>query len=120
MSRNCSRVMSPRPGSSTLMTSAPSQASSCVQDGPDCTCVISSTRMPSMAFFMEFCDPVLFVHRLVFGTRRVRVGIEPYVDDRTRARRARALERGPDLARFANGFAVNVEHAGELLEVDVA
>src|SRR5919106_4952494 len=45
-SRNCVRVISPRPGASILMTSAPSQAISCVQDGPDCTCVISNTRTP--------------------------------------------------------------------------
>ncbi len=33
--------MSPTPGRSTLITSAPNQASSCVQVGPDCTCVKS-------------------------------------------------------------------------------
>ena len=37
MSRSCARVASPSPGRSTLMTSAPNQASSCVQVGPDCT-----------------------------------------------------------------------------------
>ena len=35
MSRNCPRVASPSPARSTLMTSAPSQASSWVQVGPD-------------------------------------------------------------------------------------
>src|SRR5579872_5273909 len=41
--------MSPTPGRSTLMTSAPMKASSCVQVGPDCTCVKSRTRTPSSA-----------------------------------------------------------------------
>src|SRR6185312_7696687 len=38
--------MSPMPGRSTLMTSAPNQARSCVQVGPDCTCVKSRMRTP--------------------------------------------------------------------------
>src|SRR3954466_7362052 len=41
--------MSPPPGRSILITSAPSQARSWVQVGPDCTCVKSSTRTPSSA-----------------------------------------------------------------------
>src|SRR3954469_16544516 len=41
--------MSPTPGRSILITSAPSQARSWVQVGPDCTCVKSSTRTPSRA-----------------------------------------------------------------------
>src|SRR5262245_36925539 len=49
-SRNWVRVISPRPGGSILMTSAPSQAISCVQEGPDCTCVMSNTRTPVNAF----------------------------------------------------------------------
>ncbi len=52
ISRSCSRVMSPVPGRSTLMTSAPNQASSCVQVGPDCTCVKSRMRTPSNALPM--------------------------------------------------------------------
>src|SRR5947209_352694 len=39
--------MSPTPGRSTLITSAPNQARSWVQVGPDCTCVKSRTRTPS-------------------------------------------------------------------------
>src|SRR5262249_273811 len=50
ISRSCPRVMSPRPGGSSLMTSAPRKPSICVQDGPDCTCVISRIRTPSRAF----------------------------------------------------------------------
>src|SRR5688572_12773413 len=41
--------MSPTPGRSILITSAPNQASSCVQVGPDCTCVKSRMRTPSSA-----------------------------------------------------------------------
>src|SRR3984893_18554223 len=41
--------MSPTPGRSTLMTSAPNQASSCVQVGPDWTWVKSRMRTPSSA-----------------------------------------------------------------------
>src|SRR3954465_1643749 len=41
--------MSPTPGRSTLITSAPSHASSCVQVGPDCTWVKSRMRTPSSA-----------------------------------------------------------------------
>src|SRR5438477_9227103 len=40
---------SPRPGGSTLTTSAPSQASNCVHEVPASYCVISSTRIPSRA-----------------------------------------------------------------------
>src|SRR6266481_4302167 len=49
MSRSCPRVMSPTPARSTLITSAPNQASSCVQVGPDCTWVKSRILMPSSA-----------------------------------------------------------------------
>src|SRR6516165_4097795 len=41
--------MSPVLGRSILITSAPNQASSWVQVGPDCTCVKSRMRMPSSA-----------------------------------------------------------------------
>src|ERR1700682_4606194 len=41
--------MSPGPGRSTLITSAPNQASSCVQVGPDCTWVKSRIFTPSSA-----------------------------------------------------------------------
>src|SRR6187455_3261266 len=41
--------MSPVPGRSTLITSAPNQASSWVQVGPDWTCVKSRILMPSSA-----------------------------------------------------------------------
>src|SRR5579863_5546789 len=41
--------MSPTPGRSTLITSAPNHARSCVQVGPDCTWVKSRMRTPSSA-----------------------------------------------------------------------
>src|SRR5690606_3771615 len=44
------------------MTSAPNQARSCVQVGPDCTCVKSRTRTPSRAFISS--SLFLFQHAL--------------------------------------------------------
>src|SRR5512134_3408701 len=41
--------MSPTPGRSILITSAPMKASNCVQVGPDCTCVKSRILTPSSA-----------------------------------------------------------------------
>ena len=62
MSRSCSRVMSPAPARSTLITSAPNQASSCVQVGPDCTWVKSSMRTPSSALPMKLsASPHLYM-----------------------------------------------------------
>src|SRR6185312_8448972 len=52
MSRSCPRVMSPAPARSTLITSAPNQARSWVQVGPDCTWVKSRMRTPSSALDM--------------------------------------------------------------------
>src|SRR5262245_35853530 len=49
MSRSWPRVMSPRPGGSTLITSAPSQPRIWVAEGPAWTWLMSSTRMPSSA-----------------------------------------------------------------------
>src|ERR671934_2847376 len=49
MSRSWPRVISPTPGRSILITSAPNHASSCVQVGPDCTWVKSRMRTPSSA-----------------------------------------------------------------------
>src|SRR5690349_2650989 len=53
MSRSCPRVASPSPARSTLITSAPNQASNCVQVGPDWTCVKSRMRTPSKALVIE-------------------------------------------------------------------
>ncbi len=52
MSRNWLRVTSPEPGRSTLITSAPNQASIWVQAGPACTCVKSMILMSSSALVM--------------------------------------------------------------------
>src|SRR5208282_1934890 len=57
MSRNWPRVISPTPGRSTLITSAPNHASNCVQVGPDCTWVKSRMRTPSSAFIL--CSSLL-------------------------------------------------------------
>src|SRR6266700_2669158 len=51
---NWPRVISPTPGRSTLITSAPNHASNCVQVGPDWTCVKSRMRTPCSAFVMCF------------------------------------------------------------------
>src|ERR1700722_2695544 len=82
-SRSCSRVTSPAPARSTLITSAPNHANSCVQVGPDCTCVKSRMRTPSNALPMVISASRLFVHGLVLGTRGVLTGIDPDVDDGT-------------------------------------
>src|SRR5258706_3360824 len=50
LSCNLPRVISPTPGRSTLITSAPNHASNCVQVGPDWTCVKSRMRTPLSAF----------------------------------------------------------------------
>src|SRR3954468_8294860 len=49
MSCNWPRVISPTPGRSTLITSAPNHASNCVQVGPDWTWVKSRIRTPLSA-----------------------------------------------------------------------
>src|ERR1700689_4030974 len=72
MSRSCSRVTSPLPAFSTLITSAPNHASSCVQVGPDCTCVKSRMRTPLNAFSMDglalrSCNYLYIVWSLVPG-----------------------------------------------------
>src|SRR6266851_1473355 len=58
-SRNCPRVASPCGGSS-LITSAPSHASSCVQVGPACTWVMSRMRIPLSASILISKNLFLF------------------------------------------------------------
>src|SRR3954451_5897860 len=118
-SRSWVRVTSPRPGCSILMTSAPIQASSCVQTGPACTCVMSTTRTPSRAFATAIRTPSLLVHRLVHGPRRERVRVHPHVDQRRLAALAGVLDRWPHLARLGYLLAVAAEHLGELAVADV-
>src|SRR4051812_48803573 len=101
------------------MTSAPIQASSCVQTGPACTCVMSTTRTPSRAFATVIERPPLLVHRLVHGPRREGVRVHPHVDQRRLAALAGALDRRPDLARLGDLLAVAAEHLGELAVADV-
>src|SRR5262249_20147394 len=52
--------MSPTPGRSTLITSAPNHARSCVHVGPDWTCVKSRMRTPSSALAIVSLPLVLF------------------------------------------------------------
>src|SRR3954463_11554244 len=58
MSCNCPRVISPTPGRSTLITSAPNQASNCVQVGPDWTWVKSRIRTPFSALVIALAPLV--------------------------------------------------------------
>src|SRR5579872_5848393 len=84
---------------------------------------MSRTRTPASAWVCCVVVAVVMaslVHGLVFGAGSVGIGIEPDVDHRARPRRAGALERRTDLARFAYRLAVDAEHVGELLEVDLA
>src|SRR6476646_3260151 len=71
MSRSWPRVTSPSPARSTLMTSAPSHASSCVQVGPDCTCVKSRTRTPSSA--LPISETLSSRCRLLLANRALRI-----------------------------------------------
>src|SRR5471032_2796405 len=118
------RVISPRPGSSTLMTSAPSQPKICVHDGPAWTCVMSRILMPSSAFAtgfpFTFAIRGLLVHRLVHRARRELVGIDPHVDQRALARSACTLQRRLNFLGIAHGLTVSAEHLRELLEINVA
>src|SRR5260221_14269089 len=63
MSRSWPRVMSPMSGRSTLMTSAPNQARSWVQVGPDWTWVKSRMRTPSSALLIFVSELCRFVSR---------------------------------------------------------
>src|SRR2546423_6194573 len=130
MSRSWPRVASPSPAFSTLMTSAPNQASSCVQVGPDCTWVKSRMRTPSNALLMSLellmmrmgCGSL--VHGLRHRAGRVDLGIDPDVDHRRPAgllhRLAGALQGAGDLRRVAHFLAVAAEHLGELAVGNVA
>src|SRR5665213_1118206 len=117
MSRSWPRVMSPTPGRSTLMTSAPNQARSWVQVGPDCTCVKSRMRTPSSALLMVvflLFFLALLVHRLGFRARCVFARVDPDVDDRRLAalgdRLAAASQRRRDLGGIAHLFAIAAQH----------
>src|SRR6059058_936444 len=100
MSRSWARVASPSPARSTLMTSAPNHASSCVQVGPDCTCVKSRIFTPSRALPM-LSAPVEVANRCASaGLLLRRCGIQAgdaaalgagrFVDDRVDQRRLAA------------------------------
>src|SRR5262245_58330078 len=115
-SRSCLRVMSPV-GDSSFTTSAPSQASTCVQDGPDCTWVMSRTRTPSRALAMT---PPLLVHGLVHRARGVDLWVHPDVDQRRLAGLAGPLQCRADARRVAHLRAIPAKHFRELVVPDVA
>src|SRR5580704_9528206 len=83
--------MSPTPGRSTLITSAPNHASNCVQVGPDCTWVKSRMRTPSSALDI-LCSCLVRPRVLRQGAFRVEVadvaalaarrGVDDRVDQR--------------------------------------
>src|ERR1700720_3493266 len=108
MSRSCSRVISPAPARSILITSAPNHARSCVHVGPDCTCVKSRIRTPSNALPITCPYPMLSLAkaplRLSWPSRfLLRGGIETrdaaafrarlFVDDRVDQRRLTRADR---------------------------
>src|SRR4029077_20696229 len=123
MSRSCSRVMSPAPARSTLITPAPSHASSCVQVGPDCTWVKSRMRTPSHALPTGVFSASL-VHALALRPPRALPRVDPDVDHcraaRALYRLARAPQRRCDLRRIAHLFAITAEHLGEYAEGHIA
>src|ERR1700761_2922685 len=106
--------MSPTPGRSTLITSAPNHANNCVQVGPDCTWVKSRIRTPSSALPMALS----LVHGLVLGTRRVLARVHPDIDDcrlaQPRHRLTRTTQRGSDLRWIPHLLAIAAQHLGKL------
>src|SRR5918999_641661 len=123
--------MSPLPGRSTLTTSAPNQANSCVHVGPDCTCVKSRMRTPSRALDMACGSSICastrliiasvilhtlpphgskqsrvgsLVHGLVLGAGRVLARVDPDVDDRRAARFGNRLAGAPESGRDLLGI----------------
>src|ERR1700744_2396940 len=100
---NCPRVMSPVPGRSTLITSAPNQASNCVQVGPDCTWVKSRIRTPSSALDI-LCSCLLRksafrIEVADVATLAARRGIDHRVDQRGLAGGHRRVNGALELVR---------------------
>src|SRR5262245_2553327 len=77
---------------------------------------MSTTRTPASAFLMPASS---LVHRLVHGSRRERVLIDPDVDQGRLARLARALQRGPDVLRLAHLLPVAAKHLREQVVLHV-
>src|SRR5579862_7142001 len=96
---NCPRVMSPTPGRSTLITSAPNQASNCVQVGPDWTWVKSRMRTPSSALLMGAAFLRDSRDRLLLRRRALRV----QAGDAAALRARRLVDDGVDQRRPARG-----------------
>src|SRR5215213_3003322 len=82
--------MSPVPGRSTLITSAPNHARSCVQVGPDCTCVKSRMRTPSNA--LPIARPLLFLCRWIEARDAAALGAAAFVDHCVDERRPLAAD----------------------------
>src|SRR5438094_490585 len=122
LSESAVRPGSP-PGASILMTSAPSHASICVQEGPASYCVRSSTRIPSRALGMvsspwRDCsrrrhwlpERSAYVLRQQIGDANPRLGGDERADDRRRSQRLDAAVT-PTVARCRRrlGFAMDAE-----------
>src|SRR5437899_2324658 len=84
--------MSPSPARSTLMTSAPSHARSCVHVGPDCTCVKSRMRTPSNALPITLSLQFLLC-RGIETRDAAAFGACLFVDDRVDQRRLARADR---------------------------
>src|ERR1700682_1382680 len=104
--------MSPTPGRSTLITSAPNQASNCVQVGPDWTWVKSRMRTPFSAFVIVVCSVVSALHRQqgkgkgpvatpVANLFLFQLALRVEVADATALAAGRRVEHGIDEGRLA-------------------
>src|SRR6516225_1306516 len=126
MSRSWPRVASPSPAFSTLMTSAPNQASSCVHVGPDWTCVKSRMRTPSSALLI--CGSCRSGGRLLLlrdGRVEARdaaaLGARGLVDDGVDERRPARRERvGKALPQLVGSRRVDADAAERLDHLVVA
>src|SRR5262245_27535601 len=127
MSRSCPRVTSPAPARSTLITSAPRYPRSCVQVGPDCTCVKSRIRTPSNALPITFpcsdasfdwcwsrprCRSWLFLRSGIEACDAPALGAACLVDNRVDQRRPARLNRFlPRLAKLVGRLDVRAHTA---------
>src|SRR3954469_17057533 len=115
MSRSWPRVASPC-GFSNLITSAPSQARSCEQVGPACTCVMSRMRTPFSASMARL---------FLFRRRRIEAGDAPAfrsgglvdhgIDERRLARAEGFCHRFPPLSRRRYMRAAAAERLDQLV-----
>src|SRR5579875_604819 len=124
-SRSWTLVTSPRPGGSTLITSAPSQARNWVHTGPDWTWVRSTTVTPERALgpsalsMLTWASSSLLVHGLVQGSWGKGVRVNPDVDEGGPARVPGPSEGRADLLGVPHLFPVAIEHLGEQVVPDI-